>query len=240
MEPHLPSQPPPDAPAPPPGPEAIRSQKNMNCMLWIGGILVAFVIFGLSTPLWLRAKKAPNRTEALNNLRQLHLALIDFDADYGRFPDASTIADVQSRTHTTLALGTSTSNDYFRQLIAAKTAKNETIFWAKTPATPRKPNNILGADALKKGECAFSYVTGLSTSSDLGTPVAVTSMIPGSVGFDLDAFNGKALLLRIDGSAKSEVIRTDNHKVAVSGSKTLFDSSLPHWHGKAPDLKWPE
>jgi len=211
----------------------------MNWLFWIGGISVVFVV-GLAAPLLLRAKKSPNRTETINNLRQLNLALIDFEADYGRFPDASTIADVQSKTHTTLSLGTSTSNDYFRQLIAADIVKIEKLFWTKTPSTPRKPNETLGADALKKGECSFAYVAGLTSSSDPATPVVVTPMIPGTWTFDPDIFGDKACILRIDGSAKTETIRTDNHKISVQGGKTLFDPSLPHWGGKRPDLKWQE
>ena len=199
--------------------------------------------FGLTAPLFLRSKKAVERTEAINNIKQLHLALIDVEADYGCCPDTSSIADVRAETHTTLALGASTSNDYFRQLIAAETAKSETIFWAKTPATPRKPNNDMrGADALKKGECAFAYVAGLTASSNSATPIVMTPMIPGTFCFDstTKAFGNKAVVLRIDGSAKAETIRTDTSEVAVSGGKTLFDPSLPCWHGKRPDLKWPE
>jgi hypothetical protein len=214
----------------------------MNCMLWVGGISVVLMLIVGSAPLWLRARKNSTRTEATHNIRQVHLALLDFDADYGRFPDASTIVDVRTRTHTTLTLGTSTSNDYFRQLIAAGVAPSEKIFWTKTPATPRRPNDILGADALKKGECAFAYVAGLTTSSDPETPVAITPMIPGTFRLDSKAkdFGEKAVVLRIDGSAKSETIKASTGEVLIPGGKTLFDPSLPHWHGKRPDLKWPE
>jgi hypothetical protein len=239
MKPHLPSQPPPDAPAPPPGPEAIRSRKNMNCLLWVGGISMAFMALVVFAPLLFRSKKNATRTEALNNIRQVHLALFDFEADYGRFPDATTIAAVQSKTHTSLALGTTTSNDYFRQLIAAGSAKSERIFWAKTATAPRRPNDILGVDTLKKGECSFAYVAGLSSSGDVYAPIAMTPMIPGTYCFDPDAFGDKAIILRIDGSARSEVIRTDTREIAVPGG-TLFDLRQPYWHGKKPDLKWPE
>jgi hypothetical protein len=242
MEPHLPLQPPPDAPSPPPGPEAIRSRKVMAAIYWIGGLSIVIpAVLILFAPLILRSRKKSTQTEATSNIKQLYLALLDFNADYGRFPDAATIADVQSKTHTTLPLGTATSNDYFRQLIAAETAKSETIFWAKTPATPRSPNNDMrGADALKKGECSFVYVAGLTASSDSETPIVMTPMIPGTFSFDPDAFGRKAVVLRIDGSAKAETIRTGDLKVAVPGGKTLFDPSLPHWGGKRPDLKWQE
>jgi len=208
-------------------------------MLWVGGICVVFSLIVGSAPLWLRAKKNAPQTEATSNIKQIHFALLDFDSDYSCFPDAASIADVQSKTHTTLSLGTSTSNDYFRQLIAAETAESETIFWAKTPATPRKPNNVFGADTLKKGECSFAYVAGLTASSDSETPIVMTPMIPGTHQFDPAPFGRKAVILRIDGSAKAATIRTDNHEVAVPGG-TLFDPSLPHWGGKRPDLKCPE
>jgi len=214
----------------------------MLWIYWIGGLSIAIpVILVLMAPLVLRARKASARTEAINNIKQINLALIDFDNDYGRFPDATTIADVQTNTHTTLALGTSTSNDYFRQLIAVGN-KTEKIFWALTPATPRKGNDILGADALKKGECAFAYITGLTTSNDPETPVVMTPMIPGTFRFDskVKGYGGKAIVLRIDGSAKAETINTSTGEAMIQGGKTLFDPSLPHWHGKTPDLKWPE
>lgn len=240
MEARLPDQPPPDAPAPPPGPEAIRSRKVMAAIYWIGGLSIVIpAVLILLAPLVLRSRKKGPQTEATNNIRQLHLALFQFDSDYGRFPDATTIADVQARTHTTLALGTATSNDYFRKLIATGAAKSESIFWAKTSATPRKPNNILGAHTLKKGEVSFAYIAGLSGSSITATPLAMTPMIPGTDQFDPEPFEDKAVVLRVDGSAKAEVIRTDNHKVAVPGG-TLLDPSQPYWGGKAPDLKWPE
>jgi hypothetical protein len=208
-------------------------------VIFVVGPVLMLVLFGLSAPVILKSKKSPKRAETINNIKQLNLALIDFEADYGRFPDATTIADVQSETHTTLALGTSTSNDYFRQLIAAGN-RSERIFWAPIPATPRKPNDVLGADALKKGECSFAYVTGLTTADDPATPVAMTPMIPGTYQFDSSAFGDKAIILRIDGSAKSETIRFDTKEVSIQGGRTLFDTRLPHWHGKRPDLKWPE
>jgi hypothetical protein len=213
----------------------------MTGIYWVGGLsIVVLAILILLAPLWLRAKRYSPQTEAIRNIRQIHVALLDFDSDYGRFPDVITIAKVQSDTHTTLALGTSTSNDYFRQLIAAGTAHNETIFWAKTPATPRKPNDILGADTLKKCECAFAYVAGLSTSSDSSTPIVFTPMISGTYRFDSKAFGQKAIVLRIDGSARAEVIDSTTGEVVIPWGKTLFDPSQPCWHGKLPDLKWPE
>jgi hypothetical protein len=209
----------------------------MGWILLIGGASVIFTLMWESRPVIIRSPKAPDRTEALNNIRQINLALIDFDNDYGAFPDASTIPAVRAATGTTLSLGSSTSNELFRQLIAAGN-KSEKIFWAKSAGTPRKPNDVLGGDALKKGECAFAYVSGLSTSSDPDAPVLMVPVVPGTWKFDPKPFKGKAVVLRIDGSAKAETI--DKNGDVIIGGMNLFDPRQPYWHGKTPDIKWPE
>ncbi|MCW1925619.1 hypothetical protein OKA05_23880 [Luteolibacter arcticus] len=234
MENALLPQPPPDAPAPPPGPEAQRSRDKMLLILLAGLMAVLFVF---SAPLFLKSRKASDRTEAINNIKQVNLALIDFGNDYGAFPDASTITAVKATTSTTLALGSSSSNELFRQLIATGN-RSEKIFWAKTAGTPRKGNDLLGADTLKKGECAFTYIAGLTSSSDPYAPVLMVPVIPGTWKFDPKPFKGTAVVLRIDGSAKAEPI--DKHGHVIIGGMNLFDPRQPYWHGKAPDIKWPE
>jgi len=238
MESTLLPQPPPNAPAPPPGPEAERSLRKWKSILFCGVASVILTLGAALTQVGPPPKRsAADRTEAINNIKQINLALIDFDNDYGAYPDASTIPAVKAATSTTLSLGSSTSNELFRQLIAAGT-KSEKIFWAKTAGTPRKGTDILGADALKKGECGFTYIVGLSSSSDPNTPVAMVPVIPGTWKFDPKPFKGKAVVLRIDGSAKAEPI--DKNGDVMIGGMNLFDPRQPYWRGKAPDIKWPE
>jgi hypothetical protein len=230
-------QPPPDAPAPPPGPEAEESRAKMHAILLLGGAAIFITLIVLSQFPIFRARKAADRTEAINNIKQVNLALIDFENDYGAYPDTSTIPAVKAATSTTLALGASSSNDLFRQLIAAGT-KCEKIFWAKSAGTPRKGNDILGADALKKGECAFTYIAGLSSSSAPDAPVAMVPVIPGTWKFDPKPFKGKAVVLRVDGSATTETI--DKNGDVMIGGMNLFDPRQSYWRGKTPDIKWPE
>ncbi|MEK7951236.1 hypothetical protein WKV53_12035 [Luteolibacter sp. Y139] len=211
----------------------------MGCILWGGGGCVVLLLLGFLTATVIHRPKGPAyRTEAINNIKQVNLELIDFDNDYGSFPNASTIPAVKAATATTLSLGTSSSNDLLRQLIATSTYKSEKIFWAKTAGTPRKGNDVLGADALKKGECAFTYIAGLSTSSDPNAPVLLVPVIPGTWKFDPKPFNGKAVVLRIDGSARPETI--DKNGDVIIGGMNIFDPRQPYWGGKAPDIKWPE
>ena len=175
--------------------------------------------------------------EALSNLRQIGINLFAFDEEYGRFPDATTIPAVQSTTGTTLALGTSSSNELFRQLLST-VGKSEKIFWAKTPTTPRKPNDVLGANALVPGECAFTYIAGLTSAGDPETPIAMTSVLRGTWKFDPKPFDGKAVVLFLDSSAT--VLPIDKNGDVILNGMNLFDPRQPFWRGTAPDIKYPE
>ncbi|MGC4015629.1 MAG: hypothetical protein QM755_14075 [Luteolibacter sp.] len=232
-------QPPPGIPAPPPGAEALRSKRWMKSIIWIGvGSIALLLLSGLVAPLLLRSQKKPNSTQALSNARQIGLALYDFDSDYGRFPDASTIPLVKSATHTTLDLKSGTSNDLFKQIIATDICTSEEIFYAKVEGA-RKPDNVISSDAkiLQRGECGFAYIAGATSKCNPMRPLAVTPLIPGTLKFDPKPFDGRAIILRADNSAGSYIIRKDGTVVAPGG-KDLFDPSQPYWVGAPPDVKW--
>ena len=175
----------------------------------------------------------------MTNAKQINLFLDDFETEFGKFPDATTIPKVKTATGTPLTLGDHSSNALFRQLIAHG-VNTEKIFWAKLPATPRKPDDIFTSDAtaLVPGECSFSYVAGLSSFSDPETPLIVCPLIPGTTRFDPEPFDGKAIILRVNGSAQAESIDKSGN-VIVNGMP-IFDPRQPYWIGKDPDIKWPE
>lgn len=238
VESSLSPQPPPDAPAPSAGPEAIRSRRKMKAILWLGGISIAFVC---GIPLLReipRQYRAAVRTKALSNIRQIGISLFEFDAEYGRFPDASTAAKVKADTKTPLTLGASTSNQIFRQLIAYG-LKSEKPFYAKI-AGSRKPDDVYHDDAhaLVPGECGYAYIAGFDSSCDPGTILVVCPLIPGTTLFDPKPFGGKAIILRADNSATPMPIEPSGQ--VLIGGKDIFDPSRPVWKGKAPDIKWQE
>lgn len=218
--------------------ERLYPKRRLSALQWLGLILAVVLVVLLALPLILRRRPDEGMPESVTNLKQLSLALADFDDDYGRFPDASTIPAVQKTTGTTLPLGDQSSNALFRQLIAAE-IKSEAIFWAETSFTPRRPDNDLSsAKALLKGECAFTYIAGLSPADPGDTPLAMSGVIPGTWNFDPKANKKRAIVLFIDGSVKMYPINAAGH-VEINGMN-LFDPRQPHWHGKAPDIKWPE
>jgi hypothetical protein len=242
----LPPQPPPDAPAPPPGPEAMRSLQVMKWILRIGGISVAFTILYFLLPRIIYKKRSPHDLgEALSNSSQIGLSLFVFEEEYERFPDATTIPAVQAATGTKLALGDSSSNDLFRQLLAT-VGRSEKIFWAKTASTPKKPDDILGADALVPGECAFTYIAGLTSTSHPDAPILMTPVVPGTWKFDPKPFNGEAIILFLNSSGaglpgnSATRLPIDKNGDVILNGMNLFDPRQPFWRGKAPDIKYPE
>ena len=210
----------------------------MKAIIGFGLLAAVPVAFGsLVAPLYFRVQKKVNYTIAGSNIRQILTQLFEFEADHGKFPDATTIASVHAKTSTTLPLGSATSNDLFRQFFASGTA-TEKIFYAKSPTSSDPGDEILGARTLAKGECGFTYIAGLSSADDGRAPVVMTPVIPGTWKFDPRPFGDKAIVLRCDGSVKFEPI--DPHGHVTIGSMNIFDPRQPYWCGKPPDIKWPE
>ncbi|WP_367871711.1 hypothetical protein [Luteolibacter sp. Populi] len=179
------------------------------------------------------------RISAINSLKSAAFALTEFDLAYGRYPDASTAAAVKEATGTPLTLGSATSNQLFRQLLA--TGSLESHLWAKTTVSPQRPDDIFTTDAtaLQAGECGFAYIAGLDSKSPPGTPLLMAPFLPGTRLFDPKPFQGKALILFLGGSnPRLSDIGTDGR--VILNNLDLFDPRQPFWHGKAPDVKWPE
>ena len=232
----LPPQPPPDVPAPPPGPEAVRSRRIVKIIF---GIPVAFVLLiAIMVPLVLRSKKSNSLVHALSNLREIRQVLLEFESNYGKFPDASTLPQVQAQDTTGINFGTKSSNHYFRQLLAT-VSKTEKLFFADVLPRFFYPDDIIeGSKALEKDECSFSYIPGLSSDSSPGPPVVMTPLVPGTLKFDPKPFGKMATVLFVDGSVQALPI--DKNGDVILNGMNLFDPRQPFWGGKSPDIKWPE
>lgn len=184
-------------------------------------------------------RRKPDQTEAVNNARQIGMALFEFQEKYGRMPDVTTIALVKQDTATDLNLGTKSSNDFFRQLMAVAITQSEPMFYAKIAGTHKPDGIFTKAEALKKGECGFTYFTGALKTDNLGRPIMVTPMIPGTHQFDPKPFNGKAVILKADNSVTSLPIIIKTGHVMVGGLD-LMDPSNPIWDGHPPVVAWPD
>jgi type II secretory pathway pseudopilin PulG len=217
----------------------------------IVGVLIIMALAGLSSPVILKSAKAADRTEALNNIRQIGMSLFEFDNDYGNFPDDTTANEVRKRTQTDFKLTGEFSNDYFRQLIA-RGLKSEKPFWCKTSFSPEKPDDNFktSAKTLAAGEVGFSYIManatqGQSSSGDPGRPVVVAASYQARADwtFDPAAFGEKAIVLKLDNSATSMNIRADNKFIStgVAGRylQTIGDNT-PWGADMNPTLRAPQ
>lgn len=234
-------QPPPDIEPPPPSEQAIRSRRWMGWIIVVG--VVSVVGLGHFGYLWVASEiKKANLNTAISSAKLMGLALSEFDAEYGKFPGSDTVADVNRKNpgHGIPLSGTS-SNACFRQLFAADLAKSEMMFYTKT-SIGHKPDNIFGTHTLEKGECAFAYVAGLSTKDDSATPVVLFPLLPGKRQFDYETakrcHDGKAVILKIDSSVTT--IPVNKSGEGIYNGKNILDPSHPVWHGKLPDIRWPE
>lgn len=189
-------------------------------------------------PVFVRKRTICDVTEEVNNARQIGLALLEFEAEYGRFPDAMTIIAVQKETGTLLPLGTKTSNDYFRQLVGSGIAQSESMFYCRIKDS-RKPDGVMDpAHALAKGEVGFAYLSGLSVEGNPSRPIIIAPLIPGTDRFDPKPFKGKAVMLKMDNSVATLPIQKDGHVLSLD--QNILDPAHPVWGGKPPVIVWPE
>ncbi|MCX6875658.1 MAG: prepilin-type N-terminal cleavage/methylation domain-containing protein [Verrucomicrobia bacterium] len=193
-------------------------------------IVIIVALAGIAYPQLLRMRSKADQVVAMQNGKGMVLALTDFSAEYSTFPDKDTATAVTAATGSSLNLSGDTSNDYFRQLIAAGVAKSEDPFYSKTPYSPKRPDNqFKGNDALKGGEVGFGYMMNGNVALGNDDPnriIAVTPLLNATTKGEFDAgpLDKKAALVYLDNSVKMLPIREDNKKVVISGSKTLLDT----------------
>jgi hypothetical protein len=137
-------------------------------------IMPIAILAGLAAPVILKQRQAADRTEMTNNARMLHLALIEFDSEYGSFPSDKLAADEP-------AFSGLTGPRVLEQLESLKSGVDV--------------ERLL---TVRRGPAAtWYYFPGLSLSGDAGLPVLVSPEI-----------GEKIVILRVDGSARSESATT--------------------------------
>ncbi len=187
-------------------------------------IVIIAALAGLTAPMVIRQRKKADQTEAVSNARQIGLALFELETSYGSFPDKSTGTEVTANTQSVLTFGGNAANDYFRQLIAAEISQSEAMFYAKTAFT-KKPDNVFNTaqNALAAGEVGFGYIMngdlGFSTAGNPARPIVVA---PLAFPFDIDLYDSKAVVLRIDNSVQSIPILRTSKLAQLGGGKNLL------------------
>jgi len=240
----LDSQPPPVATVPlDDACDSPRDPKPKRSVVWpraivagiLGFVLLSFVIQQRN----LGRGKYNGQTEAISNAWQIGLGLREFAEDHGSYPGVESIEIIRPQIGPDWNLGTKTSNDFFRQLLAARMVTAEGVFYAKVKGAKKPDNVITATEALKKGECAFAYFPGACPGDPPSRPLAATSLIPGTNRFDPQPFNGKAVVLLLDGSVTTLKINKQGNAVFYS-STLLLDPANPAWGGHPVVIAWPD
>lgn len=211
--------------------------------MWLFLALVGMFFVGLTMPVVIRSEKKAPQTQAVNNARQIGIALFEFETAYGSYPDETTAPKVRLKTGTQLDLGNTSANDYFRQLVAAQLLVDDRPFFAETAFI--KKSGMFGERrkrTLEPGTVGFGYLMNdKSAFTSVGNPARTLACAPlafdgksvSSQKFEFDRYNGKAVVLRIDNSVASLPIQKDTSLATLGGGKTLLESGPETiWGGK--------
>jgi type II secretory pathway pseudopilin PulG len=202
-------------------------------------IILVAAIAGMVAPMVIQQRKKAEMSMTISNARAAGLALMEFEMEYGRFPDAETAAAVAENTRSNLAIPGTSANDHLRQLIAAGIAPNEPVFYAKTDFT-HEPDNAMDTPdtALAPGECGFGYVmngeTGLTTSIHPSAPVLCAPLVwdfdsVSGTNFDPYLYDRRVVLLHIDMSVRPHRLNSTTGQVMLEGHPWLATGEGTVW-----------
>ncbi len=192
-------------------------------------LMVNVVVAFLMGPMVVRSMRKSGLATAAHNSKQLHLALFEFDQDYGFFPgdQAAEMEDGYPQHRGEY------SNDYFKQLFENGNITSEENFYARGGSRDqRQPDGDVSSmdRAIEAGECGFAYVKNMDTSSyDPSTPLLLASMYGDGYKFNTDVYRGRAMVLSIDGSVKQYALNDDHEALADDGSELFGDRKNMTW-----------
>jgi len=211
---------------------------GLICGYLMSVIFVIAMLAGLTAPMVIQMKKKGDRAEAINSARQIGLAMMQFEADYGSYPSDATAKSVAEESNTDPESGTS-SNAYFRQIIRSGIVDSEFPFYCRASRVRKPDGNTSGDSALEPGECGFAYVSNLDPKGETPRPLAMAPFVPGTTDFDPMPYDGKAIVLWTDGSVRTLPIDRNTKQVIFEG-RHLLDPDHPVWAGKPPVIALPE
>ena len=209
-------------------------------------IVIIAALAGLTAPMVIRQRKKADQTEAVNNARQIGLALMEFENEYSSFPDSTVTAGAVFTATGNQPKTGSSANALFQQLFAAGYTQSEAMFYCKA-AYSKKPDGDISSStkALDAGECGFGIImngtAAFNASSNPGRPICAapfTSDLDGD-NFDKDIFDGKAVILKIDNSVVSANINPTSKKVTLNGKLLLDTSAGSLFEGATPGFALP-
>lgn len=130
-------------------------------------ITIIAILAGIALPVFNTVVMNAQQTDALNNARQIGIALKCYGNDSGgNYPDGKNSYGEQIVT----------SNDAFRSLLPTYLDSEKVFTVSRSKAGPKCDNKIEPqSEILRPGENHFAYIAGLNVSSNSNWPVIVDS-----------------------------------------------------------------
>ena len=205
----------------------------------IGAVVLGLIVIGalavILAPLFIRSKRPPLAI-ATKSAFNLSVAMLEFQMEYGSFPDDETAKLVGPKCPYPYVLSGPHSNDYLRQLIAAGLVKSEDPFFVRGMFGREKPDNRMeNGRALEPGEVGWGYVMDGNkaiSNESYAAPLLVAPLMPdGPPGTcNPKLFNKHAPVICVDGSVKDLWISPDGH-LRIKDGKLLLETG--------PGTVWP-
>lgn len=217
------------------------SRKGFTLVELLVVMAIIAVLASIATPLVLNKRKDADRTKAVGHATQVRLAIVEFENDYNTRPGEDVVDDDLFD-----GAAAGSANDVFRQLLQGlPSVRSEAIFFAPSLISTQ-PDNDIGdnandfAEACEDGEVGFLYVDAPDARS--GAPLIGAPLFDDqSESFDFDAYNGKAVFLKSDGSVDVLKIDEETEEVTIrsSGSDVNILSSENRVFREDPTIIFP-
>lgn len=231
----------------------VKTRRGFTLVELLVVIVIIASLAGLTAPMVIRQRKKADQTEAVSNARQIGLAFLEFETEFGSLPGASALTQLNTTggaytDSVVKGAAGANSNGYFKMLMQADLTQSESIFYAKAQGTIKPDGNVSSdTEALKAKEVGFGYVTvgsneGLSSAGNPSRPAILTPLTPGAVTLDPAPFDKNLVVLRLDNSAASlrmKVASGATVGTVVVGGVDLFTSTNTVWGGLTPTIKAP-
>ena len=222
----------------------VKMSRRRFWAVFVFCLLLFLSVLAVMTPMVMKCQKKAPMITTVSNAKQIFLLLVEFDQDYGEFPSDKTagmirpIQGYENDPNNGYASGMQMteeemksfhgnySNDYLGQFIAAGYVQSEEIFSAKGgSAIKKRPDNDISSreKILEAGECGFAYVKGMNTVDfHADSPILMNPMYGDKYRFNPSTYQGKGVVLTLNGSARSYRIDS-NHHLKRGDGKTLFE-----------------
>ena len=225
----------------------MKLQKNTRKGFTLVELLVVIAIIvalaSMATPQIFKALNRAAMAENVSNAKQVKLALDSFAMDNdGVYPSKDTAEFYE-------VPGTEKSNDLLKQLFASGNTNSERIFWVKGSEVciKKRPDDVTtiggkydNSKTLEAGDCGWAYVEDQTNVDNPSRPLLFDSP-PTAAGLDFDPelWEKKAVVLRIDSSARAEKLNPNN-KLMDGDNKELLTTASEVWGTKTTiDIAYP-